>query len=126
MPVYDFRCKKCRHEFDLSYETVSDYDAATPHCPNCEATTLSRLIKKVAVSAPSRDFSGMSSNEMLSVLDSGDGRQVGEMFKQIGGAVPADAADYHDATQRLLNGESMTSVEKKLQEKDTAKKKKAE
>ena len=124
MPVYDFRCKQCREEFSLHYKSLHDYEAATPQCPACESTTLSRLIRSVAVQSPTRDFTRMSSGEMLSVLDSGDSRQVGEMFQQIGGSVPSDAVDYHDATQQLLRGESMDKVEKNLQDKDSARKQK--
>ena len=85
MPQYDFRCKTCRLRFTLSVRTYAQYDAAAPKCPECESPDLSRLISQVALRKPSRDFGKMSSGEMLSVLESGDQNQVGEMFKQVGG-----------------------------------------
>ena len=114
MPSYDFRCKNCRTKFTLSYKTYQDYDTAERVCPKCGSAELSRLITRVAIQRPTRDYSSMSSDEMLSVMESGDSRQVGEMFQQVGGSDPSLGADYHEATQRLLQGESMESVERDL------------
>ncbi|XWX03404.1 zinc ribbon domain-containing protein [Aggregatilineales bacterium SYSU G02658] len=122
MPTYEFRCKACQHEFELVYKTTAAYAAATPTCPNCGATTLSRVIRRVAIEAPSRDFTRMSASEMLSVFSSGDSKQVGQMFDQVAGTHPGLAVEYHEATKRLLKGEPMDKVEKHLQERDAEKK----
>lgn len=114
MPDYDFRCKTCKARFTLTYKTYEDYDHAVPACPECGSTELSRLIGRVAFKAPTRDYTRMSSGEMLNVFESGDSRAVGEMFQQIGAGDPALGTQYHDATQRLLQGESMDSVERDL------------
>lgn len=122
MPTYEFRCKACQHEFELTYKTTAAYAAATPTCPACGAATLSRVIRSVAIEAPSRDYTRMSAAEMLNVFSSGDSKQVGQMFSQVAGTHPALAAEYHEATKRLLNGEPMDKVEKHLQERDAEKK----
>lgn len=121
MPSYDYRCENCGSRFSLFFKTYGDYDAASPRCPNCESEQLSRLISHVAIPKPSRDYGKMSSGEMLSVLESGDSRQVGEMFDQIGGSDPRLGAEYHDTTQKLLKGEPMEKVEKDLQAKSKSK-----
>lgn len=121
MPSYDYRCKACRTRFTLDYKTYADYEAAIPQCPECSSTDLAELITRVAIQKPSRDYSSMSANEMLSVMESGDSRQVGEMFQQIGGTDPAIGAEYKEATERLLKGDKMESVEKDLQAKERAK-----
>lgn len=115
MPDYDYKCKNCGQRFTLFYRTYADYDAASPACPHCGAAELSRLIRRVHISRPSRDYRSMSSHEMLSVLESGDSRQVGEMFQQVGGDSPELGTQYHETTQRLLGGESIEKVEKDLQ-----------
>lgn len=114
MPAYDYRCKHCGEEFSLYYKTYADYDAATQHCPHCASANLSRLIKRIAIQSPTRDFTKMSSGEMLSVMESGDSRQVGEMFQQVGAGDPQLGAQYHNATQSLLKGDSMEKVERDL------------
>jgi len=121
MPGYDFRCKNCGVQFTQFYKSYSAYDAATPGCPNCQSTKLTRVINRIHIQAPSRDFTRMSSDEMLSVLESGDSQQVGTLFEQIGGTSPELGAEFHETTQRLLQGESMDSVEKSLQQQDAEK-----
>lgn len=126
MPAYDFRCNHCEEEFSLVYKSIKSYSEATPSCPNCQSTDLKRVIRDVNVQAPTRDFTRMNSQEMLSVFESGDSKQVGQMFDQIGGTNPALGAEYHEATKKLLKGESMDSVEKGLKEKSNARAKKSE
>lgn len=120
MAAYDFRCKKCGNEFTFTYKSVTAYDAASRTCPNCGSTELSRVIKRVAVQSPTRDYTRMSPDEMLSVLDSGDSRQVGQMFEQVGATSPEMGAEFHETTQRLLKGESMDKIEKSLQEQEAS------
>ncbi|MCU0479900.1 MAG: zinc ribbon domain-containing protein [Anaerolineae bacterium] len=115
MPNYDYKCQSCGNRFSLFYKTYADYDSAHKSCPKCASDQLSRLITRVAIQQPTRDYGKMNSNEMLSVLQSGDSRQVGEMFNQIGGADPRLGAEYHETTQRLLKGESVEKVERDLQ-----------
>lgn len=103
MPEYDFRCKNCGQESTIFYKSYRAYDEATPQCADCGATDLSRIIRRVNVQAPSRDFASMSSNEMLSVLESGDRKQVDQMFKQVGAASPQAGIPHQDAAQKLLN-----------------------
>ena len=126
MPAYDFRCKSCGEEFTLSFTSVKAYADATPRCPKCQSTDLSRVIRRVHVQAPTRDYTRMNADEMLSVFESGDSKQVGQMFEQIGGASPELGAQYHETTQRLLRGESMDRVEKSLQQREAEQKSKSE
>ena len=102
MPAYDFRCKDCETEFTLFYKSFKAYDAATPACTNCQSTSLARVIKRVNVNAMTRDYSRMSSNEMLSVLESGDSQQVNEMVKQVGAASPEKTQQTHEQAQKIL------------------------
>lgn len=120
MPQYDFRCKNCKHRFTVFYKTYSAYDGATPACPNCAHTELSRLITSIAINKPGRNYAKMSSNEMLSVLEAGDSQQVGEMFQQVGGGDPTLGAQYHETTKKLLDGQSLNTVEKDLQKQQSS------
>ncbi|MDQ7034101.1 MAG: hypothetical protein Q9P01_04495 [Anaerolineae bacterium] len=79
---------------------------------------MARVINRINVASPSRDYSKMDSNDMLGVFESGDSREVGKMFDQIGGTSPELGAQYHEITQRLLKGENMDKVEKSLQQRE--------
>ncbi|MBC8098394.1 MAG: hypothetical protein H7Y11_03050, partial [Armatimonadetes bacterium] len=63
----------------------------------CGSTALASLIRGVRLPKPDRDFSRLSANEMLGVLESGDQRQVGALFDQVGGSAvsPTGALPYH-------------------------------
>lgn len=115
MPAYDYRCNYCGRSITLFYKTYKDYDEATHTCPHCGSADLTRLISRVIVGRPSRDYANMSATEMLSVLESGDSREVGTMFEQVGAGDPSLGAQYHEATQRLLRGEKPEQIEKDLQ-----------
>lgn len=114
MPSYDYKCNDCQARFNLFFKTYSDYDTQEKRCTQCDSLNIARTIHKITVQASSRDYRNLSSGEMLSVLETGDSRQVGEMFQQIGGSNPQLGKQYHDATQKLLDGESKDNVEKAL------------
>lgn len=60
MPLYDFRCRSCRHEFEA---LVRPQDAA-PACPSCHGQDLERLLSDFAVnSAEKRAASAKQSRE---------------------------------------------------------------
>jgi putative FmdB family regulatory protein len=118
MPSYDYRCKDCQRRFSLFYKTYAEYDEAAKTCPHCGSESVTRLISRVAVPKPSHNFTNMDSDDMLSVLESGDSRQVGEMFRQISGDDPEMGEEFNQVTDRLLKGESMESIEKDLGDSD--------
>lgn len=119
MPSYDYKCNDCQSRFNLFFKTYADYDTQEKRCPACESLNITRTIHKINVQASSRDYGKLSSGEMLSVLETGDSRQVGEMFEQIGAGNPQLGKQYHDATQKLLDGESKDKVEQALKADET-------
>ncbi len=88
MPQYDFRCNSCEARFVVSYKTFDDYETASIQCAECGAADVTRVITRVAIGKSNRDYSKMSSGEMLSVLESGDQRQVDTLFRQVGETSP--------------------------------------
>jgi len=46
MPIYDFHCRACSHEFEA---LVRPQDQA-PRCPSCQSVDLERLLSSFAVS----------------------------------------------------------------------------
>ncbi len=116
MPTYDYRCNNCGRSFALFYKSYKDYEAADSHiCAHCGSTDTVRRIRRVAIAQPSRDFANMSSDDMLSVMDGGNPREVGKMFQQVADTTGEDlGATYNETAERLLKGESMDSVERDL------------
>ena len=116
MPVYDYHCNHCGRNVSLFYKTYKDYDAAAAGrtCPHCGSADLTRRITRVAIASPSRDYSGMSSDQMLNVLDGGDSREVGQMMRQLGQDESGLGDAYHEVTDRLIKGENPDSIEHDL------------
>jgi putative FmdB family regulatory protein len=48
MPLYDYRCRGCRHEFEA---LVRPSDADVPSCPMCRSVDVERLLSTFAVSS---------------------------------------------------------------------------
>lgn len=117
MPFYEYRCNTCEQAVTLFYKSYGDYDQATPTCPHCHSENLTRLISQVAIKRPTalHNYKDMSSQQMLSVMESGDSQAMGELFKQVGETVP-DAVDrsYNEVTERLLKGDSPSKIDSDL------------
>ncbi len=48
MPIYDYRCKKCSHEFEVS-ASISEKETLRPRCPKCKSDEASQIFRKVQV-----------------------------------------------------------------------------
>jgi putative FmdB family regulatory protein len=51
MPIYDFRCRGCGHEFEA---LVRPQDQEATKCPSCQSVDLERLLSSFAVSTAER------------------------------------------------------------------------
>ena len=49
MPIYEYVCRACGHEFELLVLRTS----AAPACPSCDASDLERILSGFAVSSES-------------------------------------------------------------------------
>ncbi|MEP7292236.1 MAG: zinc ribbon domain-containing protein [Chloroflexota bacterium] len=118
MPVYDYRCNACGRKTAFFYKTYKDYDAAlsghTQVCPHCGGRDLTRLISRVTIARPGRDYAKMSSDEMLSVMEGGDGREMGQMMHQLGQDEAVSDPAFSEVTERLLKGEDPERIEADL------------
>jgi putative FmdB family regulatory protein len=117
MPSYDYRCNTCGRPLVFSYRTYQAYDEAERVCPHCGSADLTRLISRVAIAKPTQKYANMSSREMLSVLEGGDSREIGTLFQQVGAGVPSGDGEYHEVTNRLLQGEKPDSIESDLRDR---------
>lgn len=114
MPVYEYRCNNCGRKLSLSYKTYKDYDAAEKRCTHCGSDALTRLISRVAVAKPSRSYANMDSDEMLSVLEGGDPREVGRMMHELGQDEAISDPAFNEMTQRLMKGDDPAKIDADL------------
>jgi putative FmdB family regulatory protein len=114
MPVYEYRCNSCRRRVSLFYKTYKDYDSATKTCTHCGSADLTRLIGRVAVAKPSRSYANMNSDEMLSVLEGGDTREVGRMMHELGQDEAVNDPAFSEMTERLMRGDDPEKIDADL------------
>lgn len=76
MPIYEYRCKSCRNEFEL---LILPSNRAKPACPGCQSEDLERLLSGFAVNSPemSRANVRKAKKAMLASKDHKD-KQVAE------------------------------------------------
>jgi len=48
MPVYEFKCKKCGHRFELT-ESISKHDKHREKCPECGSRSIQNIVSSVNV-----------------------------------------------------------------------------
>jgi len=116
MPAYDFRCKDCRHTFTLSYENYQAFEEATPACPQCGSTRLSRLIKRVALlTDEDTRLERLADPTRLAGLDEGDPREMGRLVREMAqeAGEPLDS-EMAEVVNRLESGESPDSIERSM------------
>jgi putative FmdB family regulatory protein len=53
MPIYDYRCKDCGHDF-IIIESLGDHEVAKPNCPECKSSSVKRVISSVHVQTASK------------------------------------------------------------------------
>ncbi len=48
MPIYEYRCKDCGHDFTI-IESLEEHEVARPTCPDCGSSRVERVIGSVHV-----------------------------------------------------------------------------
>jgi hypothetical protein len=108
----------CGRKSAFFYKTYKDYDAAngaqTRTCPNCGSRELTRVISRVTIAKPGRDYANMSSDEMLSVMEGGDSRELGQMMHQLGQDEAMSDPAFGEITERLMKGDDPARIEADL------------
>ncbi len=78
MPLYEYRCKKCDHTFDLVRRLATRDDAAP--CPRCKSRRTGRIeVQRIAIMTGAQPDAGMGGGGAEDFLDGSDGGGMGGM-----------------------------------------------
>lgn len=113
MPLYEFRCNRCRKYVSvrLSY---AEYDTAKPVCVHCQSTDLNRLISRVRVvrSEESR-IESLADPSNFSGVDENDPRSIGRFMRRMGNEMGEDLGpEFGEVVSRLESGEDPDAIER--------------
>jgi putative FmdB family regulatory protein len=116
MPSYDFRCESCKKRVVLSYKTYANYDAATPTCPLCGSTRLTRIITRVAIAkSEERRFGDLSDETALDDMANADPTTMGRYMRKMSDQIGEDLGEeFNDVVDRLERGQSPEEIESQL------------
>jgi len=113
MPIYEYRCRRCRRRVSILLRSLSDIETAKPICSHCGHDQLDRLVSRVAVlkSEESR-LDDLSDSSMLGDVDENDPRSIGRWMKKMAAEAGEDLGDeFHEAVDRLEAGQSPEEIE---------------
>ncbi len=112
MPAYDYRCNDCKRRVVLKYKTYAEYDQATPTCPLCHGTNLTRLISRVAIARSDESrFDSMDDTALDDMADA-DPATMGRYLRRMGQEAGEDLGDeFNEVVNRLEKGENPEDIE---------------
>lgn len=114
MPVYEYRCLKCKRHFN-QYLTYSEYGHKIVQCPHCHGRQVQRRIGRIRVTR-----SDESRLENFSDIDNLEGiednpRELGRMMRRMGSEVGEEMGpEFNEVVNRLEKGQSPEEIEKEL------------
>ena len=116
MPIYEYRCHDCRRRVSILLRSFGAAEKATPQCPRCGSSNLTRLISRVAVlrSEESR-LEAMADPSSLGDLDETDPKSIARWMKRMGSELGEDMGDdLNEVVDRLEAGENPEEIEASL------------
>jgi putative FmdB family regulatory protein len=115
MPLYEYRCKDCRHRVSV-FQSYSDYGKIQPACPDCGGGHLERLISRVrfARSEESR-LDWLADPTAWGNIDEQDPRSMAKMMRRMGSELGEEMGpEFTETVDRLEAGEDPAEIEKTM------------
>jgi putative FmdB family regulatory protein len=106
MPIYEYRCKKCRRRFSVLTLRVSE--KASPVCDRCGSTAAERLLSRFAMpKSEEARLDRLSDPSSLSGIDESDPRSVARWMRQAGREMGDEVAgaDFDEMVDQIEAGE---------------------
>lgn len=118
MPIYEYRCGNCKRKVSVFFRTMSAAQTETPHCPNCDSTSLSRLVSRFAtVKSEETRMDAMADPSALGGVDENDPKSLAKFMKKMSGEMGEEMGpEFDEMVGRLESGESPEEIEKTMPE----------
>ena len=109
MPIYEYRCADCRRRASLYYQTFSAAGSATPTCPNCASTNMTRLVSRVfQLKSEDAQLDDLADPSSFGDLDENDPKSVARWARKLGQQMGEDLGDdWGEMVDRLEAGEEL-------------------
>ena len=113
MPIYEYRCRKCRRRVTVLLRGFGDAANVKPKCTYCGHDELDRLVSRVAVlKSDEARLDALSDSSALGDLDENDPRSVARWMKKMSSEAGEDLGDeFHEVVDRLEAGQTPEDIE---------------
>jgi putative FmdB family regulatory protein len=105
MPVYEYLCKACKHEYSEILTIKESEDV--PACPSCGSEDVQKLISSVSV-VRSAQQKAEDRSKALADIDPTNPQEVARHFRDHGSQFGEDdfrgTKEWHDAVDRVADG----------------------
>ena len=118
MPIYEYRCRKCRRRVSVFLRSFSDINTAKPTCTYCGHDQLDRLVSRVAsLKSEESRLDSLADDSALGDVDESDPRSVARWMKKMSGEVGEEMpSEFNEAVDRMEAGQSFEDIEKSMPE----------
>ena len=106
MPIYEYRCRKCRTRFSVLTLRVSE--KPKPHCDACGSRAADRLLSRFAMpKSEAARMEAFADPAALSGIDEGDPKSVARWMRKMGKEMGEDVAgeDFDQMLDEVEAGE---------------------
>ncbi len=113
MPIYEYRCQKCRQRSSIFVRSFDQLKTFEPCCTHCGSDQLQRIISRVAVlRSEETRLDQLADPSSLSGLDENDPRSVARWMRKMSAETGEDLGDeFHEVVDRLESGQTPEDVE---------------
>jgi len=118
VPIYEYRCRDCKHRVSIFWRTFSEAEEGAPVCTYCGGTNLTRLISRVRlVRSEESHLDDLSDVSDFPDFDESDPRSLGRWMRKMSAETGEDLGpEFDEVVGRLETGESPEEIEKSMPE----------
>jgi putative FmdB family regulatory protein len=118
MPIYEYRCQKCRRRVSVFLRSFAEIETAKPKCTYCGHDQLRRLVSRVSiVKSEEARLDSMADDPALGDVDENDPRSVARWMKKMSSEVGEEMpSEFNEAIDRMESGQSFEEIEKSMPE----------
>ena len=119
MPIYEYRCKKCRRRFSVLWRSYSSVNEEDVTCKYCHSDQVTRLVSRVRVlrSEDSR-MEDMADPSAWGDFDENDPKSMGRFMRKMVNEMGDEAGDmgpeFDEVIDRLESGQAPEQIEKEV------------
>ncbi len=119
MPIYEYRCEKCRRRFSLFWRTISAAREAEVQCKYCGSENVQRLVSRVrALRSEDQRLEELADPSNFAGLDEDDPKSMGrfmrKMMKELGDEAGELGPEFEEVVDRLESGQDPEEIEKEV------------